>query len=129
MPHQEAVAGVDAVGELRRHSGTTHRHAAQSAAIDDVEEQPPVGPCRVARLEQAQVGLELDLPGSIAAGPIQVDDGRVGGMSRVDGEADEAVEAFIGAGLAEGDAPLVGCAPVDLHAGDGHGSLLIEIES
>ena len=59
----------------------------------------------------------------VARGKVQVDDGPVGIVGGVHGEVKEAVDALIGAGVAEGPAGGIGLVTGYIEVDDGHGRL------
>ena len=99
---QEAVAGV---GSRRRvvAAGGAVEHAQRQlvAAVVDVVEDGAVALGGVFRREEEDVRLELDLAFRVARRQVQIDDGLVARVLRIDGEAGDADELLVGAGVAE----------------------------
>ena len=85
---QEAVAEIRFSGGVERAAAavTVERHL--PAAVDDVDERDAVRTARVARLEDVEVGRELDLARGVARRLVEPDDDLVAGVFRVDREVD-----------------------------------------
>ena len=96
MTHQEAVAGIDRFGVhcwLRGKVEAAHR--ALEAAIEDVEEEGASATGRIGRLEDAEIGHEVDAACPITLGLLQVDDRLVGRVYRVHGESSDPVDPLV----------------------------------
>ena len=112
---QVAVAGVlqrRRVVAGRRVAKVLHRPLVAAVAV--VEEEPPVSACRIGRLQDAEVGGELDQAVPIARRLVQIDDPRLRGRVGIDGEARPPGQPLVGAGVAELVAAGEGAAFVDV---------------
>ena len=112
---QEAVPGRDLVGGHqveRRH--VERAHGDPVAAVRHVEQQRAVGACRIDRDEEGGVAAEAHLPVRGALRAVEIDDARVGRMSRIHRIVRDGVDALVRPGLSERPAFLERLAPLDL---------------
>ncbi|HET6197274.1 MAG TPA: hypothetical protein VFE12_16045, partial [Acetobacteraceae bacterium] len=72
-----------------------------SAAIEHLVQEATVALCGVGRLEDAEVGREVDEAIVAALTLVQVDDRLVGRVRRVDGEPRDAIDLLVGANTSE----------------------------
>ncbi len=121
---EEAIAGVDVAGAWGRRRGAVEgADHAPAAAVDDVHDEPPVALPGVPGSDEGEVRAEAHAALGVAGGKVQVDDGPVGIVGGVHGEVKEAVDALIGAGVAEGPAGGIGLVTGYIEVDDGHGRL------
>jgi hypothetical protein len=109
MAHEKAIAGIhstDRAVEIRQHG--------RVAAIDDIQEQALVAIMEVNGLEQAKIGRALHQALGIAWGTLQVSNRGIAGVVRIDSDVHGAVELFVGASVAKGNALRKGTAGLDV---------------
>ena len=125
-PHQEAVTHVDrriGVGVRPEHrpGGMVEvGHGDRVAAVDDVEDHAAAAARTLDRQQDRHIGGELHAPLGVAWGEPDVGDPLVGGVRRVDGEAEASLELFVGTDLPEGVPPGERASEREVEAGDGH---------
>ena len=118
---QEAVPRGDLVGRHeveRRHVERAHREPV--APVRRLEEQRAVGAPGVHRHEEGRVAVEAHPAVVVPFGPVEVDDGRVGGVAGVHRVVRDGVDPLVGAPVAEGPAAGERPAPHDLESNQGH---------
>ena len=124
---QETVA----LGDFGGSDGWSRRaveegDGATPAPVDDFDDEPTVAGRRVGRRDQGEVGFKAHTSGvGIRRGPgrsvLQVGDGGVSRVLRINSVSEHAVDALIDAGVAERLAAGVGLTLLDVHCGYGHG--------
>ena len=92
--HQEAVAGVARMAALRR--AVQSRHDRLVAAVGHVVDQPAIAARNVNRLQNAELGLILDVAACIARRLVQIDDAGVQRMCWIELAERRAMQPFIG---------------------------------
>src|SRR5215831_11315194 len=96
-PHEEAVAGVGqgpwVVGSGRI---VEKLQAALVAAVGPVEKQPLIAVCHGNRLEEHEVGREVDAPVRVPRRLVDVDDARLRLQSRIHTEVHAAGDPLVG---------------------------------
>ena len=96
---QETVAlGYFGGSDGWRRGAVEEGDSAATAPVDDLDDKPAVAGRRVGRRDQGEVGLKADAAGVIDRGVLQVGDGLVGRVLRVNGVVEYAVDALVGAG-------------------------------
>jgi hypothetical protein len=105
--HEEAVAHVDrrvriGVGAEHRTCGVIEvRHAHRVAAIHDVDQHASAAPRAVDRQQEREIGGELDEAAWGRRCQRDVGDAAVGGVVRIEGEAQATFQLLVGARVAE----------------------------
>ena len=92
-------SGCRRIGHARRAVEDVDRDFAP--AVRHVEQQPPVAFRRVDRLQQVEVGGELDVACGVLRRELDVGDLPVQRVRGIGGEAQRADDFFVGAGIAE----------------------------
>jgi len=102
LTHQVSVAELGLSGGIgRRRSAVELPEQRLAPAVDHVEQRNAVPARGVLRLDDVEVGRELDLPLRVLRCEVDVGDDRVPRVLRVDGEVDLAHDLLVGAGLAK----------------------------
>ena len=99
VAHQEAVAGVARMAALRR--AVQSRHDRLVAAVGHVVHQPAIAARDIERLQDAELGLILDVAARIARRLVQIDDAGIQRMRGIQFAERRAVQPFIGTDRAE----------------------------
>ena len=92
VAHQEAVAGVLRMAALGR--AVQPRHDQLVAAVGHIVHQPAIAARDIERLQDAELGLVLDVAARIARCPVEIDDTGIQRMRRIEFAERRAVQPF-----------------------------------
>ena len=124
LPHQEPVARVQGRVGRNVRCAVDVAQGKGFAPVQHVQQQPPVAFAWIVRAEDAKVRAELDLALGIARGQLDIGDGLVGRMERVNGKVSCPVYLRVRACGAEGLSIGKGTLRSDFKPGDWHSFLL-----
>ena len=103
LPHQQAVAELGVRRQVAGRGGAVESgEDGPAAAVDDVDERDAVPVGRVLRLEDREVGAELDEPGGVARRLVEIGDDLVARALGIDDEVDASDDQLVAAGRTEG---------------------------
>ena len=124
LAHQETVAGFQRRVRRNVRRAVDVAQGQGLAAVQHVQQQPSVALSGVVRVEDAEVGVELHQPVGIARGQLDVGNGLVGRMKRVNGKVRRPVNLRILARFTKRLPAGKGTLRSDFKPGDRHSSLL-----
>ena len=123
---EEAVAGMERVGEGVLGRGAVERAGQQAAAtVGDIDDQGSVAGSGILGTDEDEFAAEADTAVGAARGALEIGDALMVLEQRIDGVTQPGADQLEGAGVAEGLAVGVGRLVGDLDSFNGHGRPLL----